>query len=431
MKSAEIRQAISSLHWERWLKRPINAFGFSLFKDSITRPVMRQAGIDAEYLASVFQDGVWYKSREVHKKFRAEIEKYLKHGGSIFKISQACAKLWRAKQKRILAMYSDPSSQLINNLAEFAEIINLNNAYVWLTYGFEEIYDARLKREVPKYIKNNVEEFILAVSVPSYKNSHALFEEKLAGTASLAKIRDEFGWIRSRDGFSRGFTLAELARMRKKIKQAKTVTTPPLPKIPQPLKKLISEVQELVYFRMLRGDARTNQYFLMRPLLRRLAKQYQIPFSQLRYYSVYDLIAGHPKPYPPEVTGILYRGEMLFVNAKVVHEEKIINQIIKGASGFKGVATGRAKIVTNLKALSKVKEGDVLVAASTFPAFISAMRRAVAFVTDEGGITCHAAVIAREMHKPCVVGTKIATRVLKDGDLVRVDAEHGLVEKIK
>ena len=59
------------------------------------------------------------------------------------------------------------------------------------------------------------------------------------------------------------------------------------------------------------------------------------------------------------------------------------------------------------------------------------MQRASAFVTDEGGITCHAAIVAREMRKPCIVGTRVATRVLKDGDIVEVDANSGIVRIIK
>ena len=66
----------------------------------------------------------------------------------------------------------------------------------------------------------------------------------------------------------------------------------------------------------------------------------------------------------------------------------------------------------------------------TMPRYLPAMVRAAAFVTDEGGITCHAAIIAREMRKPCIIGTKIATQVLKDGDMVEVDADNGVVRKI-
>jgi len=67
----------------------------------------------------------------------------------------------------------------------------------------------------------------------------------------------------------------------------------------------------------------------------------------------------------------------------------------------------------------------------TTPDFMPAMQKAAAFVTDEGGITCHAGIVARELKKPCVIGTKIATQVFKDGDLVEVDAGQGTVRIIE
>lgn len=63
--------------------------------------------------------------------------------------------------------------------------------------------------------------------------------------------------------------------------------------------------------------------------------------------------------------------------------------------------------------------------------FVPIMKRASAFVTDEGGITSHASIVSREMNKPCIIGTKIATQVLKDGDLVEVDANNGVVKILK
>ena len=69
-------------------------------------------------------------------------------------------------------------------------------------------------------------------------------------------------------------------------------------------------------------------------------------------------------------------------------------------------------------------------AGMTTPEYLPAMEKAAAFVTDEGGILCHAAIVARELKKPCIVGTQYATKIFKDGDLVEVDAEKGVVRKI-
>lgn len=71
-----------------------------------------------------------------------------------------------------------------------------------------------------------------------------------------------------------------------------------------------------------------------------------------------------------------------------------------------------------------------MVSASTSPQLLPAMKQAAAFLTDVGGITSHAAIVARELKKPCVVGTKYATQILKDGDMVEVDANKGIVRRI-
>lgn len=121
-------------------------------------------------------------------------------------------------------------------------------------------------------------------------------------------------------------------------------------------------------------------------------------------------------------------------NIKIISSRKLnkINSatLIEGQVAMTGFTTGRVKIIFDVNQLGKVKKGDILVTPMTIPNFISAMHRAAAFITDEGGITCHAAIIARELKKPCIIGTKIATRVLRDGDLVEVDANNGIVKLV-
>ncbi len=79
----------------------------------------------------------------------------------------------------------------------------------------------------------------------------------------------------------------------------------------------------------------------------------------------------------------------------------------------------------------KFPEGRILVAGQTRPLLMPAIRKAEAIITDEGGLLCHAAIVSRELGIPCIIGTKIATRVLKDGDLVEVDAKKGVVKVLK
>jgi len=100
---------------------------------------------------------------------------------------------------------------------------------------------------------------------------------------------------------------------------------------------------------------------------------------------------------------------------------------ITGNIAYPGVARGRVRRIMGHKQISVIEEGEILVSPMTMPDFLPAMERAAAFITDEGGMTCHAAIVAREMQKPCIVGTKVATQVLRDGVLVEVDANAGLV----
>lgn len=103
---------------------------------------------------------------------------------------------------------------------------------------------------------------------------------------------------------------------------------------------------------------------------------------------------------------------------------------VKGEIGCKGKTKGKVKIILREEDFSKIEEGDILISPMTTVKYVPVMKKAVAIVTDEGGVTCHAAILSREMKKPCIIGTKIATKIFKDGDWVEVDAEEGIVRKI-
>jgi phosphohistidine swiveling domain-containing protein len=100
---------------------------------------------------------------------------------------------------------------------------------------------------------------------------------------------------------------------------------------------------------------------------------------------------------------------------------------LKGQAASKGVYVGPVRLVLKKSDLNNITNGDVMVTYATSPDYVPAMKKCGAIVTDEGGVVCHAAIVSRELGVPCVVGTKVATKVLKDGDRVEVDAEKGIV----
>lgn len=107
-------------------------------------------------------------------------------------------------------------------------------------------------------------------------------------------------------------------------------------------------------------------------------------------------------------------------------EDRLTGQVAYAGA----IVRGRVAIVQSTRDMQKLKRGDVLVSSMTRPEFLMSIKRAAAIVTDEGGMMCHAAIVARELKKPCVVGTKHATRIFKNGERVMVDANKGIVKKI-
>lgn len=429
MTDSELKQKVLENTWQRWLERPFGAFFMSFFKEGLSRRVMRQTGVDAEYPMYVFERSAWYISHEVANEFNEQLKTYLKNGGSIFAVTEQCLRHYEEHKQKIGELITS-DIDVTEKAKIIKDILSLTTSYIWLAHGFEDIYNEILQREVPKYVSGDIDKFIGDMSFPVKKNAHALMEEALARGDDLELVQKEFGWIKSRDGFADGFTVEEMGELREQMKDKKIEDTKIKDsiQIPSELSELAREVQELVYFRTLRTDVLYELLYLSRPILTELAARYALAFKDLRDYSIHDLIGGTPKKYQREIACACYRGEYLaFFDEPIIPVEQDSSQVVKGMVAFKGKVQGIAKIVKTVEELDKVKDGDILVTQMTFPSFIMAMKRAAGFVTDEGGITCHAAIVAREMKKPCIIGTKNATMVLKDGDRVEVDSVTGQV----
>jgi phosphohistidine swiveling domain-containing protein len=128
----------------------------------------------------------------------------------------------------------------------------------------------------------------------------------------------------------------------------------------------------------------------------------------------------------------VYLGEIEKKIRSTIHHkiDKNINELT-GQTAQPGYAKGRVKIILRAKDMVKFNQGDILVSIATDPDVVPAMKKAGAIVTEQGGITSHAAIVSRELGTPCIIGTKIATQIFKDGDMVEVDANKGIVRKIK
>ena len=151
---------------------------------------------------------------------------------------------------------------------------------------------------------------------------------------------------------------------------------------------------------------------------RRIQKHYQAPMDT-------EWGIENDKVYMLQARPITTLDNIVEVEESSDDEERVI--ITRGLGASPGLVSGTVKIVSNLDELDKILDGDILVTTMTTPDMVPAMKRAHGIVTDEGGVTCHAAIISRELGIPCVSGTGDATTVLKENSKVTIDGKKGLV----
>ncbi len=165
-------------------------------------------------------------------------------------------------------------------------------------------------------------------------------------------------------------------------------------------------------------------------------KEVLYPFELKELIKMAKKIEDH-YDFPQDIEYAFEQGSLYIVQSRPIttlnknveqSEEKISGKLIlDGLAASHGIASGKVKIVRDLSELYKIQTGDVLVTKMTNPDMVVSMQKATAIVTDEGGATCHAAIVSRELGIPCVVGTKQATSILKEGQLITVDGSNGKV----
>lgn len=214
--------------------------------------------------------------------------------------------------------------------------------------------------------------------------------------------------------------------------------------------RMLIEINDIVgIIHDVRKEVITHSDHFIDKFLKRFGKEKNTPLELMRYLSEYEITEESLKKINSEelkkrkqksVFITLHSGEQYIFTGKEaeemiaaltkehVHEEQ---EILKGHCASQGHAIGTVKVCRGLEEIPKLKEGDILVACMTQPEFVPAMKKAAAIVTDEGGLTCHAAIISRELGKPCIISTKKATRILKDGMTVEVNATEGYVKILK
>lgn len=246
-----------------------------------------------------------------------------------------------------------------------------------------------------------------------------------------------------------------LAQLKEKKVSAKKLKVKLLKELkPDAFNRFILKIAgRVVWAKPRRKDYQSRSYYHIEKLLREIARRLYISLEQVRSMP-YDIlekalngkkvdwrIADEIKRYHiclPNDNGTITtlvgkEAENFSLKIKRAKEDMPNSSLteIKGTTAYVGRAHGSVKIINLPADMSKIEEGDILVSTATTPSIVPAMKKAAAIVTDEGGLTCHAAIVSRELEIPCVVGAKFATKILKDGMKVEVDADKGIVKILK
>jgi len=356
----------------------------------------------------------------------------------------------------------------------------------WLSNAtdmFHSSFTIDLQNYLSKKVKKNVNEIFNVLTTPTEKSLAAIEDEKILKIANLikknkgkvsnkinekiSKHHKQYSYIKhlwlGRNGiYKRNHYLKiavklanDLVPPAEKNKQINRKLSDLKTKKQQLFKKLKINQKYQYLFSVYSGFMLTKVYrrysqifwaYQMKKLMSETAKRLELSLDEIRYMLPSEIKKGliekkvDKKEIKKRLNLFLYyveKGKELISTNK---NHPILSQLkynkikevqeLKGQIACLGKASGKVKIVNNTCDMNKIRKGDILVSIVTNPDLVPAMKKASAIITEQGGVTSHAAIVSRELNIPCIIGTKIATKVLKDGDKVEVDANKGMVKKL-
>jgi phosphohistidine swiveling domain-containing protein len=355
--------------------------------------------------------------------------------------------------------------KMLKDFLAWVERFQSNVAFIIVTHPLAKSVEMKLLNVLKKFgVKpENLDQALLDLSIT--RKSNAAEEEnfdlfiiqKQLGQAdfdleeALKEHHRKHTYVKYRDPFSEGFTMNEF---RERLNGKLELPDYFLPyadiinKFDCEEKKWIELQEEFVFYRTYRTERSYESLYYLERFLTSIEKSLKLEEHELSYYNKEEIVIFletgkrvNPKllaERKQEFAMSLSNGLLTMMEGNEakrwieVNNEKIDTGLheVKGLAAYRGKIIGKARIVMNVKDQNTVLEGDILIVPMTTPDFMPSLQKAAAFVTDEGGVICHAAIVARELKKPCVIGTKKATTVFHNDDMVEVDGFTGIVRLI-
>ena len=337
--------------------------------------------------------------------------------------------------------------------------------FIWIQFVINNFFSDKAKEIIENKIgKDNekLHDFIEIALKPDKKAASIQLSDIASEWESLnedekTEVYERFQWLPCLDVHNRPWTKQEFFSHISEFKKTEKILSLSYRDLVEIIKpsneemKILDIAKRLSYLKDLKDDFRRQGVLFGQGLFEEIARRMSVKLEDVSYL-MEDEIVGFLADGNGVSKGIIQerkKGFAIYFNADkklvcksgnelkaaleelgFVHVDEISEEI-KGISASRGKASGIVKIVRGVSDLAKVKKGDIIVAVMTHPDYVIAMHKAVAIVTDEGGITSHAAIVSRELGIPCIVGTKNATKILKDGDIVEIEATSGVIRKVK
>jgi len=414
---------------------------------------------DVDYLKNVFSSWLrgWLKSAAKRKQIFSLYQNDYKKMVSRF-LALKNIELGRVSNSDLLKTYHEAVALAFKHIS-YAE---------YTTDLFDDFFAKLFAEELEKKgIKLSPDEFSQIIR-PATKSASAKYHDLLASKNKLdfKKIVEKYSWIKmSWDGKNEltekdvekdllaAFRLVRQAHH--KVTLRVSASKKHILRFRRGFKKWIGWFILLDNFNMFHDyrkeiQMRANQ--IIYRVLREIPKRFPIAYNDLVWYmndEVENLLANGRLPSAQTLkkrqSGTLWLiqsgkiKEYFGKDAEKKLDELVLSKLVaqktkdfKGLPASRGKIKGRVFVAKNAgEANVKMKKGQILVTSMTTIDYLPAMRRAGGIITDDGGATCHAAIVSRELGVPCVVGTKVATQVLKTGDVVEVDGGAGVVKVIQ
>ncbi len=361
------------------------------------------------------------------------------------------------------------NQELANLFLEHFKSIQPLHHWLWSMEFLNESFDRFVRglamKQYPQWRGTEVDAFLMSVAYASKKQ---FFQKEQAEILKLKNISDpalsgiyqRYRWLKMHLIDSRPFVFGEYKKrvqeilnnkkeLINKLKEQAALERGAAHAIHSIKNKEFRDyllfMQELIYLKTYRIDVYTIVFYLVFGMRKEIIKRLSISPEQFLRHTKDEVVAAllgnsvdSSEIEQRKTYGVVkVDNEIEFIKGRAVKNIKDIiwgnigdMKEIRGTIAYPGIARGKARVILTSREIGKVMPGEILVCNLTNPDYNPVFKKINAVITDEGGVLCHSAIMAREFKIPCIIGTKVATKVLQDGDMVEVDAERGVIKRL-